>query len=185
MSEASKHALKLGMSPTHELMVDWILENPGGTLREMGAFFKYSPSWLCTVMKSDAFKAYAAERLKEVHGLVSQDIPARMTALATLSIERMEEVLTKTEDPEIIKDSFDKVMHRFGYAPGSQQKPGQMGQFNQQNNVFFLTPDQLQQHRETLINGHSNTPPAALPQSVPAQTEKTVTDEPEKISTGG
>lgn len=157
MSEASKGALKRGMTPTHELMVDWILQNPGGTLKQMGYYFGYSTSWLCTVMKSDAFRAYASERLTDVHNLVSQGIPARMEALAVLAIERMEETLTKTEDSDTIKDSFDKVMHRYGYAPGSQ-KPANGQPANVQNNVFFLTPEQLQQHREVLINGHSNTP---------------------------
>src|SRR5688500_20372898 len=100
MSEASKGALKRGITPTHELMVDWMLENPGGTLREMGHYFGYSPAWLCTVMKSDAFRAYQSERMGEVHALVTQGIPARMEALATLAIDRMEEVLKDSRSEE-------------------------------------------------------------------------------------
>jgi hypothetical protein len=168
MSEASKTALRRGCSPTHELMMDWILENPGGTLREMGAYFGYSVSWLSTMMNSDAFKAYAGERLKDVHAHVTQDVPAKMRALAEVAIERMEEMLVKTEDPDIIKDSFDKVMNRYGYAPGSQrQGPLAPGGF-QQNNLFFLSPEQFLKAQQTLINAHmpKELPQSALPQTV-------------------
>lgn len=183
MSEASKHALKRGMTPTHELMVDWILQNPGGTLKQMGDYFGYSASWLCTVMKSDAFKSYAAERLADVHNLVSQGIPARMEALAVLAIERMEETLVKTEDSDTIKDSFDKVMHRYGYAPNAQRNnPMQPGGF-QQNNIFYLSPEQHAAVREKLINNHSNPPNPPLPAIPAPQPVTTVeSDEPEKIS---
>lgn len=180
MSEASKGALRRGMTPTHELMVDWILQNPGGTLRQMGHYFGYSPSWLCTVMKSDAFRAYSAERLGEVHSLVSQGIPARMEALATLAIDRMEDVLKDTQDADTITESFDKVMHRYGYAPGSQ-KPAN-GAANVQNNVFFLSPQQLQQHREVLINGHSNAKNPPLPS--PASEKPVPVPDDEALPTG-
>lgn len=183
MSEASKNALQRGMTPTHELMVDWILENPGGTLRQMGDYFGYSVSWLSTMMHSDAFKAYTAERLKEVHAAVTQDIPTRMRALAEVAIDRMHEVLDKTNDPDTITDSFDKVMHRYGYAPGAQKQNPLSPSF-QTNNVFFLSPEQFQQHRETLINAHSNVPQRALPQSAPPQPEPTTVDGTEEISSG-
>lgn len=186
MSEASKQALKRGLSPTHELMMDWILQNPGGTLREMGAYFNYSVSWLSTVMQTDAFKAYAAERLQGVHAHVTADIPAKMRALAELSIERMTEMLFKTDDADVIKDSFDKVMNRYGYAPGSQ-KANPLSPLYQQNNVFFLSPEQMQRARQTLIEAHSNAPSSPLTppqQALPAAPETASSDEPEKVPSG-
>lgn len=172
------------MSPTHELMVDWILQNPGGTLREMGAYFDYSPSWLSTIMHSDAFKAYAAERLKDVHAVVTQDVPAKMRALAEVAIERMHEVLQKTEDPKMIKESFDSVLNRYGYAPGSQ-KPAMQGGFQQTNNLFFLNQNEFAKVQGRLIEAHANTPqspPQALPQTtLPAPKA----DESEEIPSGG
>ena len=185
MSEASKQALKRGVSPTHELMMDWIIQNPGGTLREMGAYFDYSVSWLSTVMNSDAFKAYAAERLKDVHTVVTQDVPTRMRGLAHLAIDKMEEMLEKTADPDLIKDSFDKVMNRYGYAPGSARgAPSPLGSV-QQNNLFFLSPQQFVKAQETLIRAHSN--PPALPHSeLPEASPQpaAVPDDSEEIQSG-
>lgn len=184
MSEASKNALKRGMTPTHELMVDWMLENPGGTLREMGAFFNYSEGWLSTIMHSDAFKSYASERLQGVHCIVNQDIPARMRTLAEVAIERMQEVLEKTEDADVIKDSFDKVMNRYGYAPGSQKPNLLQGGGPVQNNLFFLSPQQFQKAQELLIQAHApkELPSSPLPQQ-PA-VEKLVTGEEETLPSG-
>lgn len=183
MGEASKGALKRGVSPTHELMVDWELQNPGGTLREMGAYFDYSVTWLSTMMNSDAYKAYRAGRLKDVHTYVAQDIPAKMKALAEVAIERMHEVLQKSEDPKMIKESFDSVLNRYGYAPGSKNPAGPGG-FSQTNNVFFLSQDQFARMQGRLIEAHSNpvnNPPLPLPASeLPAPQ----VDESEEISSG-
>jgi len=184
MSEASERALKRGVTPTHELMVDWELQNPGGTLREMGAYFGYSVSWLSTMMNSDAYKAYRAGRLKDVHTYVALDVPAKMRALADLSIERMTEVMMKTEDADTIKDSFDKVMHRYGYAPGAQ-KQGPLGSFTQTNNVFFLSQEQHAKVREKLIQSHSNPVPQLLHPDAQVEGQPPApVDDKEKIPSG-
>lgn len=182
MSEASKDALKRGLTPTHELMMDWILENPGGTLKQMGAYFDYSPSWLSTVMHTDAFKAYAAERMKDVHATVTADIPARMRALAEISIEKMTEVMLKAEDADTIKDGFDKVMARYGYAPG-QQKNNPLAPASQ-TNVFFLSPQQFAHAQQRLIEAHSNAPRSALPAIDVQPSEPTPVSDEEKVQTG-
>lgn len=156
--------LKRGMTPTHEMMGEWILENPGGTLLEMGAFFGYSESWLSQVVNSDMFKSYMAGRMKDVQAYVSMDIPQKMAHLAEISIERMTEVMKKSEDADVIKDSFDKVMHRYGYAPNARnaiQPHGPGPAIGQQNNVFFLSQTDLDKVRGKFIEAHAN---PALPQ---------------------
>jgi hypothetical protein len=167
--ENGKLELKRGMTPTHQMMGEWILENPGGTLREMGAFFGYSPAWLSQVINSDMFKAYMADRMKDIQGHVSMDIPARMRALAELACDRMQEVLMKTEDPDTVKDSFDKVMHRYGYAPNAKNG-AQSATIQQQNNVFFLNQEDFkaaqdrmrQSHAPRTIQGEPSDPPALV-----------------------
>ena len=160
MSETTQ-ILKNGMKPIHEQLGEYVLMRPQATLRELSAFFNYSPSWLCQVMNTDMFKAYMAQRAKDIHAVVTQDVPARMAALAHLAIDRMENVLQKTEDADTIVDSFDKVMHRYGYAPNAKnavnQGPASIGQ---QNNVFFLNQEQFQKVQGKLINAHVNPPPA-------------------------
>jgi len=74
-------------------------------------------------------------------------------------MDRMEETLNKTGDPELIVDSFDKVMHRYGYAPNARNAVNQGGVIQQQN-VFYLNQDQFRKVQEKLVNAHSNPAPA-------------------------
>lgn len=153
MSETN--ILKRGLQNVHEQMALWMLQNPSATLRDMSMAFGYTPSWLSQVINSDMFKAYMAERMKDVEFGVAIDIPSRMAALAHLAIDRMEEKLSKTEDVEVVVDAFDKVMHRYGYAPNARNAANQQpGAFNQQNNIFFLSQDKFKQVQEKLIKAH-------------------------------
>ena len=120
---------KRGMSPTHLLMAEWIIQNPGKTLRDMGAFFGYSSPWLSQIINSDMFKAHLAGRVKDIQAVVTQDVPEKMRALATLSIDRMTEVVQTSSDPELLLDSFDKIMHRYGYAPNAKTAMQRMVDF--------------------------------------------------------
>ena len=119
-----KELLKKGMSVLHESLADYMLINPGCTLREMGAYFGYSGAWLCTVMSTDMFKAYMAARRSEVEAVVAQDLPSKLRAAAHLATEKMIEILDHTEDPKIVADCFDKILHRHGYAPNAKVLQG-------------------------------------------------------------
>ena len=158
---SEKHVvLKNGLKPIHELLGEYILQRPQATLTEMSNYFGYSPSWLSQVTNTDMFKAYMANRMKDIQAVVSQDVPTRMATLAHLAIDRMEEVIVKTQDADTIVDSFDKVMHRYGYAPNAKNAVNQGNTPLQQNNVFFLNQDQFKQVQEKLINAHA---PVAAP----------------------
>lgn len=108
------------LSDLHEALADWMLVNPGGTYREMGVHFNYSVSWLCTVVNSDMFQAYFAKRRETVGVFVAASLPKKLEAAAHLATEKIIGVLEKTEDPELINDCFDKILHRFGYAPNAK-----------------------------------------------------------------
>ena len=156
MTSQNVQILKNGLKPFHQLLGEYLLQRPQATLRELSAFFGYSPSWICQVMGTDMFKAYMAERMKDVQATVTQDVPAKMAALAHLSIERMSEVLEKTGDGELILDSFDKVMHRYGYAPNAKNAVNAGGPaIGQQNNIFYLDQQQFRRVQEKLINAHA------------------------------
>lgn len=170
------------LSPTHELIASWILQNPDGTYRQMSVYFKYSIPWLCTVVNSDLFKAYMAERMKEINACVAQDIPAMLRATAVLAIERVTEVIEKSEDADTLIDAFDKVMHRYGYAPNSKASPAaQGGNIMQQNNVFYLNKDELKEVRGQLLESHA--PRLALEVLPPAAQEEKVMDGLESMPT--
>jgi len=150
-----KELLKRGLSYLHEALADWMLINPGGTLRDMGNHFGYSAPWLCRVINTDMFQAYMHARRDEVCSQVAQSLPQKLEAAAHLATERIIEVIEKTEDSETLIDAFDKVMHRYGYAPNAKNGAQAAGAvINQQNNVFYLTREDLAKAREKLVESH-------------------------------
>jgi hypothetical protein len=106
------------------------------------------------------FKAYMGERMKEVQSGVTQDIPSMLKGVAVLAIERVTEVLEKSEDADVLVDAFDKVMHRYGYAPNAKASPAALGPLVQNNNVFFLDQAQLSDLRGRFIDAHKPRPAA-------------------------
>ena len=147
--------LKNGIKGIHEAFADYILINPGCTLRQVGAHFGYSPAWICTVMNSDMFKAYFVKRRAEVSAMVAEDLPTKLQAAGHLATERIMEVLSTSSDPDTLIDAFDKVLNRCGYAPNA--KGGQQG--GQQaaviNNVFYLNKGELADARQKLLAAHA------------------------------
>jgi hypothetical protein len=146
------------LNTAHDGMMDYILQNPGASLREISGHFGYTIPWVCRVVNSDIFQSRLAERRKDIEGLIASDIPAQLKATAGLAIEKIQEVLAKTEDPDTIIDAFDKVMHRAGYAPKAAAPGiGAGATLNQQNNYFVVSKEDLQQMRG---NVHSLPGPA-------------------------
>lgn len=152
--------LAKGLSHFHEALADYLLVKPEATYREMGAYFTYSPAWLCTVVKSDMFQSYFATRRAQVSALVNGSIPAKLELAGHLVVERLIEVIPMMEDSKQIVDTFDTVMHRLGYAPASKAPVGVVPQ-NVQNN-FYLSKDDLKEVKGVLLDHHAPGPAAAL-----------------------
>lgn len=152
--------LKNGIKGIHEAFADYMLINPGCTLKEMSGVFKYSVAWICTVINSDLFKAYFAGRREGVNAAVAGDLPSKLAAAAHMATERIMEVLEKTEDADTIIDSFDKILHRFGYAPNA--KGGAQGGpvTNNTQNVFYLSKEDHAHARASFAAAHAQ---VALP----------------------
>jgi restriction endonuclease Mrr len=174
--ERGREILKRGLSALHEALADYILMNPQARLSDMGSYFGYSPSWLSTVTNSDMFKAYFAKRRGEVSTYIAQDLPKKLELAAHLATEKLIETIPTLTDPEQIVDTFDKVLHRAGYAPNTRSQGPAIGQ---QNNVFYLSKEDLKQAQGRLIDAHSGQP--ALPAPEVNREEKAIG--PEQVST--
>jgi len=159
--------LRRGLSVLHESLADWILINPGGTLRDMGAHFGYSPAWLCTVLNSDMFKAYMQTRRKDIIASIAASLPEKLEAAAHLATERIIEVVQKSEDGDQIIDAFDRILHRYGYAPNAKNG-AQQHVMLQQNNVFYLSREDLMGMKGKLVEAHAAEPAVEPPQAPPA-----------------
>lgn len=149
--------LKRGVQPVHKAFADYMLMNPGCTLREMGQVFNYSISWISQVTNSDMFKAYFEQRRQGIDCAIAADLPERLRAAACLATERVMEVLEKTNDADTIIDAFDKVLHRYGYAPNAKGVAQQA--VVQQQNVFFLDKGDFAQARQQLMQSHQSPMP--------------------------
>lgn len=146
--------MKKGLNYFHEALADYLLINPGATLREIGGHFAYTPAWICTVINSDMFKGYLAGRRADIRITVAESLPQKLEAAAHLATERVIEILESAEDSDTVLDAFDKIMHRAGYAPNAKGAQQPQGPQMQQNNVFFINQGDLAAAREVLVNAH-------------------------------
>jgi len=171
------------LSHTHEAVMNWLIANPEKSLRECADSFGYSQPWLSRLIHSDLFQQELQAKHREVFLHVAQDIPAKLRGLADLAIEKVSQIVSETESPEVAIDVFDKALHRLGYAPTSARSPGP-GPVQQ---VFVsVSASELAEARSTVIAGAVNASPSpelevgeaqSLPspeaQTIPAQGAKT------------
>lgn len=163
------------VTPTHEAMMDWMLLNPGATLAQMGAYFGYSPAWLSQVINSDLFQALYREKRGEIDARVAMDIPAKMRGLASVALDKLVTHVEKSEQPEFLLETADKVLHRLGYAPSKGPSVSASGPTtNIQQNVYIADSSALAAAREKMAQLGASVMPALpvdvtipLPESVP------------------
>lgn len=100
--ETIEQELRAGGSPgpiqkvryTHKAMADLIIANPAISQNELADHFGYSASWVSTILASDAFQSYLAERQEElVDPSIRATIEERFKALAMRSMEILQEKL--------------------------------------------------------------------------------------------
>lgn len=144
------------LSHTHLSFMDWILENPEKGLKEMSAYYGYTMSWLSRVINSDIFQAKLAERRKDIELRICDDIPTRLRGLGQAVIEKMEEQLQNSQDPRFIRESFDSIMHRIGYAPSGKVALSATGPV--QINQFVVSREELQAMQGRILHAGAGTP---------------------------
>lgn len=140
------------MSHTHEQIINWLLLNPQKSLRECADYFGYTQAWLSTLIHSDLFQARLRERQQQVAARVTATIPEKLQAVADIALDKLSELVAKSEDPDFVLDAADKALHRMGYAPASARNPAPaFAQVSAQNaQVFMLSTDDLAQAREIM-----------------------------------
>ena len=133
------------ISHTHEQIINWLVLNPEQSMRRCADHFGYTQSWLSTLIRSDLFQAALRERQVMVANRVAASIPAKLAAVADVALDKLGEMVEKSEDPEFILDAADRALHRMGYAPQSSRNPaGSPSAFGSpvvQNNLFIGTAD--------------------------------------------
>jgi hypothetical protein len=135
------------ISHTHDQIMNWLIANPEKKLAECAAHFGYTQAWLSQIIHSDIFQAALKERQGVVFGRIAASTEERLAGLAFLATEKLTDALEKTGDNGFILDSFDKIMHRAGYAPGKN-----IVQSAQQVNNFYVTREDLDKARKAITD---------------------------------
>jgi hypothetical protein len=84
---------------THEAMVDILVAHPVISQNELATAFGYTPSWISTVLSSDAFKERLAARRDEVvNPVLLATVEERFEAVTKRSLEVLQEKLALPAD---------------------------------------------------------------------------------------
>lgn len=145
--------------------MDWILLNPGATLAECANVFSYTPQGIGYIVNSDCFRAKLRERREATELLIAADIPAKLSVLGALAVERTQEILNKTNDPELIVDIFDKTLHKLGYAPA--RGPGVQVNVNAGPVVYSASREEIEKAQAVLLGVGAPRPQSSLPMLAP------------------
>lgn len=110
----------------HERLADWLIANPQSKLGDAALFFDCSRAWISIVKNSDAFKAYFAERSQLASDATLVDIKARMTAVAELGLEILQEKLETSGSVlpmEEVRETTALALKGLGYTASSRSAP--------------------------------------------------------------
>lgn len=81
---------------SHEGMIELLLAEPWTTQNQLAAHFGRSPSWISTILTSDAFKAQLeARRAELIDPELRLTLRERFTALTAQSLKILQEKLTR------------------------------------------------------------------------------------------
>lgn len=99
-TESAALAIKR-VSYSHDMIIDYIIANPGKSRREVALHHGYTEAWLSRIMNSDAFNVVLARRREEmVDPTIVATVKENLTNVAQRS---MEILLKKLENPTQIK----------------------------------------------------------------------------------
>ena len=134
--------------------MDWLLANPGkGQMKACADYFGFTRAWLSSIVWSDAFQAKLRDKKEKLFDETIVPLRDQMNGVAQRAVERLGEQVEVIEDPKLLVDVADKMLHRLGYAPKVDVNPGAAGVNNTQNNFYGVSPELLAQARKNAEKG--------------------------------
>lgn len=112
---------------THADMIDFIIANPWVSQNELAARYGYSPSWVSTVMASDAWQsAMAARREEVVNPEMKATLTERFRAVTIQSLDRIKSELAKANcKPEVALRAAELGAKALGIGGNAPPAPPQ------------------------------------------------------------
>ncbi len=146
-SPGRKQIKKMGLQ--HEAILNWLIENPTTTTRDCAEYFGVQPSWIRSIVTSDAFQARLAERQETVFHTVVLDLREKLHGAAHEAIDRLVEKIKTIEDPALLLKAVDTLFDKLGYT--GKTGVGSPQQFiAQQNTTVVIGSDQLEIARDIM-----------------------------------
>lgn len=143
----------------------WLLQNPEKSLRQCADHFGFTQSWLSTVIHSDAFQAQYKALQAEANSRVVADIPARMTRILDVALDKLGDMVEQSEDKDFILETSDKILNRMGFAPNSKSAPAAPP--STINNTFIVNQADLAAARQNFGRVIEHEDSNALPNNNP------------------
>jgi hypothetical protein len=149
-------------------LADYLIANPQPTLRELSAHFRRTPAWISSVIHTDAFKAYLAQRRKELNQSLDaegghlQTMKEKLESTVHLALDELsyrlgDPTLGMTVPTKDVTRAAEVALRALGFGPAQGNAPAQV---NVENNVFVLTREQLEAaraKRQALVAGGAST----------------------------
>lgn len=103
----------------HEQIINWLLANPHRPLRDCALHFNYTQPWLSQIVHSDMFQEAYRRRADELGVEVVHTLKNRLTAYASLALERNIEKLEGGKCSEnFLGSAMANTLKAFGYSGG-------------------------------------------------------------------
>lgn len=133
---------------SHDALMLWIFQNPHRTLKDAALFFGYSPEWIRQIVRTDVFQAEYQKRYGELSASLMQGVKEKLETASETALDALIEKLPLVNDPRILVDAADKLLHRMGYAPAKGSVTVQ--QTNVQTNTYSVEQSVLAESRQMM-----------------------------------
>lgn len=137
----------------HESLIDYIISNPGATLRVKAQVFGVSMSWLSIVENSDSFKEAMRLRRDEHFNNLSTGIVGKLEATADMLIEEINHRIQTDSSSAIpfnsLRDTADMALKHLGFGAKGGSGVQQAGIINN-NTVIVQDREALREAREMM-----------------------------------
>jgi len=141
--------------------MDWMITNPGGSMKELAATFGYSQSWLSSIIHSGCFKARLSEKRKEITAMVAMDLPAKLAVAAGASLDILNKHLETSADPDFALSVAEMSLKGLGY--GAKTGGVIINQGGSTVQQVFASPADLAEARQLIMQRGLPPPPPYPP----------------------
>lgn len=95
--ENGKRQLVTELKHWHKSIVDYFIANPRAKQRDVAKAFEVTEAWLSTLMNTDAFKRYAAERMDAHREKIGDQVAVLASEVATKALGGLSDRLDRPE----------------------------------------------------------------------------------------